>query len=198
MCGTRFARALLLGVAVQGRARSSANNFARAQCKVQLLQGSVAGAWQRRELEIYTGTCTAHAGVGGATAIYKFHNVNIYGGGQLVFADEGNIDFWAESILIENNGSLTAGNADEPYGAKGTLTIHLYGKDLGTGTGKGDGGAGITCRSDSKNQCGVPDKLWTSNCPGNDCMGPMLVNPPSCVRAKNVEGYKQNLSRQRG
>jgi G8 domain len=137
-----------------------------------------------QDLEIYTGTCVAHAG------LYRFHNVNIYGGGQLMFMDDGDTDFWAESILIENKGSLTAGKAGESYGTKGTLTIHLYGKAQGT---TGAGGRGIPCLSDKKNQCGVPDKLWTSNCPGNDCSQPMKLNPTSCVRAKDVVGFNQNL-----
>ncbi len=116
------------------------------------------------DLVVVTGVCTASAGT------YEFHNVNIYGGGQLMFVDNGNTDFWAESILVENNGSMTAGSAGTPYGAKGTLTIHLYGMDQGV---KGKGGAGITCKADSKNQCGVPDAVWNSN-------SGMTLNPPTC------------------
>jgi len=135
------------------------------------------------DLVITTGTCTAHAGT------FKFHNVNIYGGGQLLFADDGDIDFWVESILIEKDGSITAGTADVPYGEKGTLVIHLYGVDQGP-IGIGEG---IQCLSDDKNQCGVPDKLWSSNCPNNDCSQMMPINPPSCVRAKDVADWNQNL-----
>lgn len=116
------------------------------------------------DLIITTGTCIASAGT------YKFHNVNIYGGGQLMFMDNGDTDFWAESILIENLGSLNAGTSDVPYGVNGTLTIHLYGADQGVA---GKGGAGITCKADSKNQCGVPDAIWNSN-PG------MMLNPSTC------------------
>jgi len=116
------------------------------------------------DLIVNTGTVLVKPGV------YKYHNVNIYGGGTLQFEDAGNIDFWAESILVENNGTLVAGSADVPYGVNGTLTIHLYGKDQGV---KGLGGAGITCKADDKNQCGVPDAVWNSN-PG------MKLNPTSC------------------
>ena len=140
-----------------------------------------------QDLVITGGTCTVHAGM------YQYHNVNIYAGGELLFADDGDTDFWAESILIEKDGSLVAGSADAPYGTKGTLRIHLWGPKQGIGTGKGDGGVGIPCLADSNNQCGVPDKLWTSNCPGNDCSQPMPLNPTSCMRAKDVDGYKQNL-----
>ena len=40
------------------------------------------------DLVVKTGTCTVHKG------LYKYHNVNIYGGGQLLFADDGDTDFW--------------------------------------------------------------------------------------------------------
>ncbi|HEX7288012.1 MAG TPA: G8 domain-containing protein [Candidatus Angelobacter sp.] len=131
------------------------------------------------DLVIMTGTCTAGHG------IYKFHNVNIHGGGELHFVDNGDTDFWAESILIEKGGSLTAGTADVPYGANGTLVIHLWGAEQKAGSGTGDGGVGITCLSEPRIQCGVPDKLWTSN--------RMSLNPASCVRAKDVDGFNNNL-----
>ena len=102
-------------------------------------------------------------------------NVNIWGGGSLCFIDQGkNLDFWAANILVENDGALTNGVDDPinnnlrcilgPFGSKGgTLTIHLYGASQKVGTGAGDGGVGITCKADDKNQCGVPDAIWNSN-----------------------------------
>ena len=126
------------------------------------------------DLTVTTGTCTVHPGT------YKYHNVNIYGGGTLLFADEpGGTDFWAESILVENNGSLIAGTAGMPFGTnQGRLRIHLWGDDQGLN------GQGITCQSSAT--CGVPQKLWDSN--------PMTgMNPASCMRAKDVAGYNQNL-----
>ena len=116
------------------------------------------------DLVINTGTCVASAG------LYQYKNVNIYGGGELMFMDNGNTHFWATSILIENTGKLTAGTSDVPYGANGTLTIHLYGADQGVA---GKGGAGITCQADNQNHCGIPDAVWNSN-PG------MKLNPTTC------------------
>jgi G8 domain len=106
------------------------------------------------DLLVYTGTCTVHKGQ------YKFHNVNIYGGGELLFADDGDTDFWAESILIENNGSLVAGSASALGAYKSRLTLHLYGKSDDDG---------IDCKSQpqppqpDKAPCGIPDTLWFAN-----------------------------------
>ena len=92
---------------------------------------------------------------------YKFGNVNIIAGGALRFADA-TIDFWAANILVENGGSLIAGSPTAPIGTQGgVVTIHLYGKDLGPGTGKGDGGQGIVCVTDPR--CGIPESIWNSN-----------------------------------
>ena len=106
------------------------------------------------DLEV-TGPCEVKAGT------YTFRNVNIYNkttdpqsGGKLTF-DDAAIDFFAESILIENEGSLIAGSADNPIGsASGVVTIHLWGAQ---------NDPGIECKSD---QCGVPStpiNVWTSN-----------------------------------
>lgn len=100
------------------------------------------------DLEV-TGMCTAGPGT------YQYHNVNVYNGGSLVFMDA-KIDFWAESILIENQSSLIAGSPTQPIGSQGgLLTIHLYGKDLGTN------GSGIECKTDLR--CGVDPSIWNSN-----------------------------------
>ncbi|MFZ0313304.1 MAG: G8 domain-containing protein [Candidatus Korobacteraceae bacterium] len=117
------------------------------------------------------GTCFVYTGT------YMYHNINVYSGGLLQFVDNGNTDLWAESILVENSSSLIAGSAATPYGQTGTLTIHLWGAAQPVGTGKGDGGAGITCLSDQVNQCGVPNSIWSSN----PAMG---LNPPSCVQSQ--------------
>ena len=100
------------------------------------------------DLEV-TGPCSVSGGT------YQYRNVNIYGGGALTFSDAV-IDFWAQSILVENHGSLIAGSAAHPIGtAGGLLTIHLYGKDQGAS------GAGIACKTDVR--CGVDPKVWTMN-----------------------------------
>jgi hypothetical protein len=116
------------------------------------------------DLEVTGNVCTVKAGV------YNFHNVNIFNGGTLAFEDAV-IDFWAESILVENEGSLTAGSTAAPIGTKGgVLTIHLYGADqlvpplsdyqIGAAVKKGN--AGIVCKTAGK-LCGVPAAIWNSN-----------------------------------
>ncbi|HEV3110706.1 MAG TPA: G8 domain-containing protein [Candidatus Binataceae bacterium] len=112
------------------------------------------------DLEV-TGDCQVTGQVAGGK--YWYRNVNIYTkprsniGGTLRF-DDSVIDFHAQSILVENGGSLIAGSEnDEPIGRNsGKLTIYLYGKDQGAG------GLGIVCKSDPKT-CGVPDNVWNSN-----------------------------------
>jgi hypothetical protein len=97
---------------------------------------------------VVDGTAT----INGVPGSYVYRNVNIYNGGTLTFNDA-LIDFHAHSILVEMNSTLQAG-ATSPL--IGPLTIWLW----GTAT---DTAPSITCLSDSKNQCGVPDAVWTSN-----------------------------------
>jgi hypothetical protein len=113
------------------------------------------------------GPCEVKAGT------YTFRNVNIYssGGsnGSLNF-DDAKIDFFAENIVIENNGSLIAGSPSAPIGTNGgVVTIHLWGAQTD---------AGVTCKTDA--HCGVPSSppndIWDSN---PRTMPPML-NPASC------------------
>jgi hypothetical protein len=86
--------------------------------------------------------------VNGGTYVYR--NVNIWGGGSLIFADA-KINFHAHSILVENQGSLIAGAS---AAAVGPITIWLYGS-------KDDGIPQITCQSSPT--CGVPQDIWDSN-----------------------------------
>src|SRR5713101_455975 len=102
------------------------------------------------DLEV-TGPCEVKAGT------YTFRNVNIYKksgattGGSLTF-DNANVDFFAESIVIENGGSMTAGT-EKPIGANGeVVTIHLWGAASDPG---------VTCKTDV--HCGIPNKIWDSN-----------------------------------
>ncbi len=99
-------------------------------------------------------TCTVDGSVssGGQNGVYVYRNVNIINHGTLKFDDKP-IDFHAHGILIELNGTLTAG-ATSPL--KGPLTFWLWGAP-------NDGIPSITCKSDTKNQCGVPDSIWDSN-----------------------------------
>jgi hypothetical protein len=134
-------------------------------------------------LEINTGTCTVHAG------LYQFHNVNIYGGGELTFADDGDIDFWAESIVIENNGSLVAGSPSSAGAYKSRLTFHLYGKE--------DDFAG-ECKTPGPPDgppCGIPTELWGANkfMADHMNMGGMMPTPPwnknkDCTHSNHLPG----------
>src|SRR5450755_2151253 len=133
------------------------------------------------DIVVASGTCTVGPGE------YYFHNINILGGGQLHFTDAG-IEFWAESILIQNSGSLTAGTTSAPIGtAGGHITIHLWGPDQGgTAIGPaGAGGKGIDCLMSNGSggyvtdpTCGVPSNIWNSN-----KMDMSNMNPASCTKA---------------
>jgi hypothetical protein len=99
------------------------------------------------------------------TGTYVYQNVNIYNGGSLTFQDK-QIDFHVHSILVEKASTLQASGTS---GLTGPLTIWLWGSN--------DLSKSITCLSDSKNQCGVPDTVWNSN-PNliNHTMGGMSCN----------------------
>jgi hypothetical protein len=104
---------------------------------------------------------------------YNYGNVNILAGGSLVFDEllpDVKIDFWAKSILVENMGSLSAGEI-RPFGTRGgVLTIHLYGADHGVG------GQGIICQSPLSAMgapCGIPDSIWF-----NDLTKPVVLPGP--------------------
>ena len=86
---------------------------------------------------------------------YKYADINIIAGGSLIFDEVNNsvIDFWARSIIIENEGKLIAGSTNAPFGSKdGQLTIHLWGSDQGVR------GPGAVCKSPLNNNspCGIP------------------------------------------
>ncbi len=99
-------------------------------------------------------TCTVDGSVssGGQNGVYVYRNVNIINHGTLKFDDKP-IDFHAHGILVELNGTLSAGDSSP---IKGPLTFWLWGAP-------NDGIPSITCKSDTKNQCGVPDSIWNSN-----------------------------------
>lgn len=123
------------------------------------------------DLIVSTGTCMVGQGV------YKFHNVNIIKGGELLFQDEAT-DFWAESILIENSGSLIAGAPTAPIGTSGgRVTIHLYGKDQGTTSPGGQGIPCVTPPNQNTGPCGIPSTTWSSNTTS-------VLNPAACTPSK--------------
>jgi hypothetical protein len=119
------------------------------------------------DLWVFGGTCTANPG-----QTYMYRDVHIFNGGTLQFKDDGKpatkTDFRAANILIEGSalgtdadkfpgGTLRAGSVDAngnitPFG--GTLTIHLYGQDLGRA------GAAAACASDQF--CGAGG-VWGKN-----------------------------------
>ena len=138
-----------------------------------------------KDLEV-TGLCTVPAGT------YYYRNVNIFKknsamtGGILSFQDA-TIDFWANSILVENAGTLRAGVADDgsikPIGTANILnklTIHLWGKE----SDDPKSGNGITCKTnpggDEGNECGVDQADWKSNIGNTD--------PKTCQLAKSLPG----------
>ena len=111
------------------------------------------------DLEV-TGPCEVPAG-----AMYTYRNVNIFRdrrtdpereyAGTLKFLDPRrgvDTDFFAQSIAIENRGSLVAGTPTQPIGPEGKVTIHLWGPESAPG---------ITCKTDDR--CGIPDDVWNSN-----------------------------------
>ena len=109
---------------------------------------------------------------------YYFRNVNIFSNkkdndgkpipGKLIFHDDSDIDFYAQSILVENAGELTAVSTQAgflpqrrkldgalPYQKR--LTFHLWGSATD---------AGIECmtKEDAKTgPCGIPKTVWDSN-----------------------------------
>ena len=78
---------------------------------------------------IVAGTCYVNGTIdsGRTSLLFVFHNVNVINGGRLVFQEGKPIDFWAESILIENHGALTAVSTNAILGYDSRLTIHLWG-----------------------------------------------------------------------
>lgn len=121
------------------------------------------GVFPDDDLEV-TGRCELTQG-----GVYAFRNVHIYStnpseevtdpcanGPALVFdAGAVNTHFWAQSILVEKDGCLQAGDDGKPIGSnKETLTIHLY------GMGQGKGGKGVPCKNP---RCGVPADIWKTN-----------------------------------
>ena len=118
------------------------------------------------------GTCIVNT-----VGTYNFGQINIVGGGQLIFEEpataDTSIEFWANSIVVEANGALKIGtfNPDgtikTPYGTNGGfLTIYLYGKDLSRGMDPATNpGQGVLCKTPTTvlGPCGIPLPVWTDN-----------------------------------
>src|SRR5271166_2414148 len=115
--------------------------------------------------------------------LYVFHNVNIVAGGKLIFEDDHDIDFYAESILIENGAELIAVSTQKgllpqaqvslnvlPFEKR--LTFHLWGKP---------NDPGIVCASDLGPQgapCGIPDVLWSGSEANTSIAHNMMMSTP--------------------
>ena len=89
------------------------------------------------------GTCYVNGTIdtGRNSLLFVFRNLNVVNGGALIFQDVNPIDFYAESILVESQGKLTAVSGNEVPGYKNRLTIHLWGAPNDDG---------IECQSDPK------------------------------------------------
>src|SRR6185295_14238629 len=98
-------------------------------------RASEAGS-ETTDLEV-TGPCDVKAG-----ATYTYRNVNVFldrrtdrdrrYAGSLTFLEPRrgvDTDFFAQSIVIENHGSLVAGSPTQPIGPEGRVTIHLWGPE---------------------------------------------------------------------
>src|SRR5262249_32352154 len=108
---------------------------------------------------LITGTCTIEK-----VADYYYGDVRIIKEGKLVFTEPaGNdtkVDFWARNILVENGGTLVAGD-NAAYGVRnGTLNIYFYGSNQGEGDHHA--GQGVLCHpSSDTGPCGIPKDLWS-------------------------------------
>jgi len=138
------------------------------------------------------GTCYVNGTLdsGRSSLLWVFHNVNIISGGQLIFQEGLPIDFYAESILVEFKGALTAVSSTNTPGYKTRLTIHLWGAPTDDG---------IQCASTvgpTGAACGIPDPLWAAN-PGmakNMAMAtPPAPTHPKNAACKSITGYSQYL-----
>ena len=135
--------------------------------------------------------------------VYAFRSVNITNGGKLIFHDEYDIDFYAENILVEFGGTLTAvttqpGFLPEVTQASGVLpfskklTFHLWGAS---------GDPGAVCASDPQPQgapCGIPDALWEANTAMSMSLNTGKNPPPPPAKPKNqacnhITGYSKYL-----
>lgn len=155
------------------------------------------------------GECDVTTGPGQmGPLVYAFHNVNIVNNGQLIFHDDYDIDFYAESMLVENGGKLTAVSTQAGYLPRVSqqagvlpftkrLTFHLWGASTDPG---------IQCLSDlgpNGAPCGIPNTpmppsnlgLWDSNpIMAMDFMQNPPPPPPSpknapCISLPNYSQY---------
>ena len=98
---------------------------------------------------------------------YYFENVNVLDKGRLVFDEldrtiKPTAHFWAQSVVIENGGTIAAGSA-RSYGTYGSvLTIHLYDADRNA-SGPALGALCRTAKNADTGPCGIPKSAWSDN-----------------------------------
>jgi len=104
---------------------------------------------------LIAGPCDVKAGE------HMYRYVNVIANGVLNFLDEGaETEFWAKSMLVENDGTLKAGEPSDTgaFGAGGgKLTIYLYGSKTDPG---------VQCVSPQQTSgvpCGIEPGIWNSN-----------------------------------
>jgi hypothetical protein len=124
-------------------------------------------------------TSEKHAAAG---RTYRYRYVNIFNGGKLIFDDvlsgtenkswiesvvyrirmiftgappKTETHFWTKSILVENDGTLTAGSEDAPF--QSILVFHLYGSN--------DEKEGTICKTNNLPNvyCGIPADKWAGH-----------------------------------
>lgn len=177
--GANFTGTNLTGTLVAGTglnevkaALNQTNNIVSTRAIVPCGGGGNLPMGNGEDLTVTGGQCIVGSGT------YHYGNVNIYNGGELHFTDVVT-DFWASNIIVENTGSLTAGDTGTPIGKNGgKLTIHLYGKDLGLG------GSGVECKTNT--HCGIPDTnptdAWNTNGSSKVCLPPNEGGDPATCK----------------
>ncbi len=180
--------ACLLGL-LQGNLLASTSPGAKAHVgagELECKNGPLASPGTGKDL-VVTGTCTVGAGT------YNYGEINILAGGILQFGDTVT-DFYAKSILIQNNGAMLAGvtspdapaSSIVPIGTNGgKLTFHLYGAEQANKKM----GVGVPCKKINGNSvssdktCGIPDTT-TINMMAKTPEPP----PTTCTQTTNLGG----------
>ena len=144
------------------------------------------------------GTCDINGTPNGdGRLVYVFQNVNVVAGGKLVFHDDHDIDFYAESILIENGGKLVAVSTQPGFlpRARQAITALPFQKQLIFHLWGAPGDDGIECQS-AIVPCGIPSALWMANTSMATHMMMDMPGPPSLPKNQpcdSVKGYSQFL-----
>ena len=131
-----------------------------------------------------------------APGTYTYGYVNVVAGGTLYFADQaGGTNLYAQSILVQQGGSIRAGAWCRPFGSGGgKLTIGLWGDDP-TRQSTVPSKAGIVC----KNAAGQPAPCYPADRVGKYCTGKDLADPCNDTQGGTVgasglfEGYEKTL-----